>query len=92
MKRLPLNQLSPNQQIILACVETAPGEFNRSALAKILVGSQSSRVLGYADQPCFGALADYGRKAVTFEIDILIQQGLLNLDPFGRLIPPDLTQ
>lgn len=85
MKRLPLDQLSPSQRIILSCVEATPGEYNRSALAKVLVGSQSSRVMDYAEQPFFGALSDHGRKSVTFEIDILIQQGLLEHDPLGRL-------
>lgn len=72
--------LTPLQEAILSCAGRNPGQFTRSGLAKLLVGSGSSRVTGLTDDPDYGRLAEHGRKAVTFEIDILIQQGYLDLD------------
>jgi hypothetical protein len=44
-----------------------------------------------ADNPYYGLLADHGRKAITFEIDILLQQGFLVLDLKEQLVPPDIA-
>ena len=87
MKRQSPDALPANQQTILACVNELPGQFTRSALAKVLAGSASVRVASQSDSPYFGRLADTGRKAITFEIDILTQQSYLELDPRGHLIP-----
>ncbi len=87
MKRQPPDGLSTSQQSILACVNEQSGQFTRSALAKVLAGSASVRVASQSDNPHFGRLADMGRKAITFEIDILLQQGYLELDPRGHLVP-----
>lgn len=62
-----------------------PGVYTRSALAKMLVGSESSRVADFTDQPFFGRLSDYGRKEITFEIDILLQQGYLEINSEGKI-------
>lgn len=84
--RLSADLLSPSQQIILACVQRQPAVFNRSELAKLLVGSPSVRVAAHSGDPDYGRLADHGRKAVTFEIDILLQQHYLSLDLAGKLL------
>jgi hypothetical protein len=94
MKRPDGDRLSPTQQTILDCVQQWPGQFGRSSLAKLLAGSHSSRVVGLAEHPAYGRLAGHGRKAINFEIDILLQQSYLVSDPAGKLIPvpphPDL--
>jgi len=78
---------TPIQTTILACVRARPGQLTRSGLAKLLVGSSSARVADLSDDPHFGRLAGQGRKAITVDIDILLQQGHLALNPSGRLIP-----
>lgn len=87
MPRIPAVQLSAIQQAILACAGDYPAQFTRSALAKLLAGSRSRRVGDLADNPYYGRLSDYSRKAITFEIDILLQQGFLALDLNERLVP-----
>ena len=79
--------LTALQEAILICAGRNPGHFTRSGLAKLLVGSESSRVVGLTDDLDYGRLADLGRKAITFEIDILIQQGYLDLDQQQRVLP-----
>jgi hypothetical protein len=82
--------LTPVQETILLVAGRNPGRYSRSGLAKLLVGSGSSRAAGLADDPDFGRLADHGRKAITFEIDILVQQAFLALDRDQRITPgPD---
>jgi hypothetical protein len=44
-----------------------------------------------ADNPYYGRLADSGRKAITFEIDTLFQQGFLVLDLKERLVPAGIA-
>lgn len=63
-----------------------PGVYTRSALAKMLVGSESSRVAEYTNQPFFGRLSDHGRKEITFEIDILLQQGYLEINSGKKIV------
>lgn len=79
--------LTPVQETILFVAGRNPGRFTRSGLAKLLVGSGSSRTAGLADDPDYGRLAHHGRKAITFETDILIQQGYLDMDPHQYVIP-----
>ncbi len=87
MANRQLDQLPPLHQLILETIAISPGQFTRSELAKLLVGSGSTRVAEFDDHPAFGRLAGYGRKAVTLEIDILLQQKYLDLDSIDRLIP-----
>jgi hypothetical protein len=87
MSRPPIDQLSAAQQDILACAQIYPGQFTRSGLAKLLAGSRSPRSSELSTLPEYGRLAERGRKAITFEIDILLQQGYLALDAGGRLVP-----
>jgi len=44
-----------------------------------------------ADNPYYGRLTDHGRKAITFEIDILLQQGFLVLDLKEGLVPAGIA-
>lgn len=91
MPRIPPGQLSPIQQAILACTGDYPAQFSRSALAKLLTGSRSTRAGDLADNPYYSRLADHGRKAITFEIDILLQQGFLVQDLKERLVPAGIA-
>ena len=87
MHQPPPDQLSPIQQTILTCISDNPARFSRSALAKLLVGSTSTRTAGLAEHPDSGRLAGRGRKEITFEVDILLQQGYLALDQYDKLLP-----
>ena len=80
-------RLTPVQETILSAAGRCPGCYSRSALAKLLVGSGSSRVAGQADDPDFGRLSGHGRKAITFEIDTLLQQSYLALDHNQNVMP-----
>lgn len=86
MGSLSIDDLTPNQQTILTCVSAQPGCYTRSELAKLLVGSRSSRAAELAEHPDFGRLAGHGRKEITFEIDTLLQQHFLALDRFQKVI------
>jgi hypothetical protein len=79
--------LTPIQETILVAAGRNPGHHSRSGLAKLLVGSKSAQSAGLANDPDFGRLAGHGRKAITFEIDILIQQAYLALD-YNRCVVP----
>ena len=74
------------QMIILACVQSLPGKLPRSGIAKLLVGSQSQRVLQYSSHPDFGRLSHLPRNIVMQEIDALLNRGDLELDHKSRLI------
>lgn len=86
MQRMQSEQLTPVQQVILDCARGHPGQFTRSGLAKLLVGSKSSRLLDLKRYPSYGRLAQYGRKEITDQIDILLQQGFLGFDSQNRLV------
>ena len=73
-------RLTSLQETILLVANRNRGRYSRSGLAKLLVGTGSARAAGLSDDPDYGCLAGHGRKAITFEIDILIQQGFLTLD------------
>lgn len=85
------DQLPLTHQVILACVQDHKGLFTRSELAKILVGSDSTRISDWSGLAEFGRLADKSRKTVTFEIDILLQQKYLALDRYNNVIPAELS-
>ena len=70
-------RLTPVQRIILENVSRSPGRFTRSSLAKLLMGSKSSRLGELAKHSEFGRLAQYGRKEIAHQIEILVQQGFL---------------
>lgn len=72
--------------IVLACVQAVPGQLPRSGVAKLLVGSDSQRVMAYRRHPDFGRLAHLPRHVVMQEIDALLNCGDLELDDQGKLI------
>jgi len=80
------DQLTPVQQVILDNVRGEPGRFTRSSLAKLLVGSKSSRLGELVEHPDFGRLGQYGRKEISNQIEILTQQGFLEQDKQSHLI------
>ncbi|RMG94932.1 MAG: hypothetical protein D6706_12990 [Chloroflexi bacterium] len=84
MSSLPT--LSSLQQAILAAVNSYPGQFTRSGLAKMLVGAKSWRDMSF---PEYGRFSRYRRKDVSYQIEIMLQQGLLRLDNRGYLVPPE---
>lgn len=84
-----LPQLTEVQQIILDCVHANPGRFSRSGLAKLLAGSTSKRTEHVREHPYFGCLSQFGRKQLTHDIEVLLQQGFLELDRFEHVIPID---
>ena len=88
MRLVPMDKrLTPVQETILASAGRNPGRYTRSSLAKLLVGSGSSRAAGLVNDPDYGRLSGHGRKAITFEIDILIQQSYLKLDQHQHVVP-----
>ena len=80
---MSLAQLIPLQQAILDVVSKYPGQFSRSGLAKMLVGAKSWQDTSF---PEYGRFADQTRKAVTTDIDILVQQSFLRLDDREHLV------
>lgn len=77
MTGLSPQELSRLQRDILDVVSRYPGRFSRSGLAKMLVGAKSWQ---NADFPDYGRFSAHGRKDITYQIDILLQQGFLALD------------
>jgi len=86
-------RLTPVQRVILDDVRGNPGRFTRSSLAKLLAGSKSGRLGELVAHPDYGRLAQYGRKEISSQIEILEQQGYLELDHQSRLVlkssPPE---
>jgi hypothetical protein len=79
--------LTAMQRIILAAAQRQPGQYSRSTLAKLLAGSRSRRLGVLIDSPDHGRLSPYSRKAITDQIDILLQQGWLGLDAYQNVMP-----
>jgi hypothetical protein len=80
-------RFTPVQETIMVAAGRNPGRYSRSGLAKLLVGSKSSETAGRANDPDYGRLSNHGRKAITFEIDILVQQSYLALDHQQHVVP-----
>jgi superfamily II DNA helicase RecQ len=81
------SRLTSAQQIILFVVRRLPGQLGRSEMAKLLAGSKSKRLEGWYDSPHYGRLRDYTRQELTVQLDILLQQRLLAIDHYQKLIP-----
>ena len=77
--------------IILSCAQSLPGKLPRSGIAKLLVGSDSQRVLKYVNHPDYGRLSHLPRSIVMQEIDALINRGDLGLDDKSRVIIENMT-
>jgi hypothetical protein len=82
-------QLTSLQKTILDVVRKYPGQFTRSGLAKMLVGAKSWQDKSF---PEYGRFASHTRKAVTTDIDILVEQGHLALNGRNYLIPISFPQ
>ena len=70
--------------VTLDVVREYPGQFSRSGLAKMLVGAKSWQGTSI---PEYGRFTHNTRKAVTTDIDILVEQGHLALNGRNHLIP-----
>ena len=79
-----MTQLTPFQQAIIDTVGQYPGQFTRSGLAKMLVGAKSWQDTTF---PEYGRFAQYTRKELAYQIEILGQQGYVGSDKDGHLIP-----
>lgn len=77
-------QLIPLQQAILEVVSRCPGQFTRSGLAKMLVGAKSWQDASF---PEYGRYSQRRRKDVGYRVEVMLQQGQLQLDGRGCLIP-----
>jgi len=75
------------QRIIVACVRDNPGRLNRNELAKLLAGSDALEMKKWAGNRWNGRLHGLTSNSVTEDVDILLQQGYLALDSYGRVIP-----
>jgi ATP-dependent DNA helicase RecQ len=78
-------ELTEVHQVILACVRSLPGQLPRSGVAKLLAGSSAKRIVTFRAHPHYGQLAHYTRKAITREVDALIERGYLTLDRHGKV-------
>ena len=79
-----MTQLTSVQQAILDVVGKYPGQFSRSGLAQMLVGAKSWQE---GDFPEYGRFSSYRRKEVGFQVEILLQQGYLEMNGRERLVP-----
>ena len=77
-------QLTPVQQAILDVVRKYPGRFSRSGLAKMLVGAKSWQDTSF---PEYGRFSQHRRKDVGYQVEVMLQQGQLQLDGRDCLIP-----
>ena len=77
-------QLTPVQQAVLDVVGKYPGRFSRSGLAKMLVGAKSWQDTSF---PEYGRFSQHRRKDVSYQVEIMLQQGQLQLDGRDCLIP-----
>lgn len=81
---MPVIQLTPVQQAILDVVRKYPGRFSRSGLAKMLVGAKSWQDTSF---PEYGRFSQHRRKDVGYQVEVMLQQGQLQLDGRDCLIP-----
>ena len=77
-------QLTPVQQAVLDVVGKYPGRFSRSGLAKMLVGAKSWQDTSF---PEYGRFSQHRRKDVGYQVEVMLQQGQLQLDGRDCLIP-----
>jgi hypothetical protein len=71
---------------IVDCVKRYSGELTRSAVAKILCGSNSKRIQNYRNDQLFDSFGHLSRTEITIHIDFLIVSGILRLQA-GTLVP-----
>ncbi len=68
------------QQAILRCVSALPGKLPRSGVAKLLVGSESIRIVDHVNYPEYGRFSNLPRHIVMIEVDKLLAEGKIWLD------------
>ena len=85
MTRLADQPLSSIQTTIRQCVLAFNGQLKRSEIAKLLAGSASQRIEGLQSSDYFGRLSAHKRKSIMHHLDVLIQQGLLEMDVYDRV-------
>ena len=78
------DELTDIHQLILACVKSLPGQLARSGVAKLLAGSSARQMTRLKTHSHYGQLANHTRKAITREVDSLIERGYLTVD--GRKV------
>jgi len=74
---------------ILECVRSFPGELPRSGVAKILVGSSSSRIEKFTSHPLYNKLAGHSRSNIMAVIDAMLQEELIIQDEDRHLLIPN---
>jgi hypothetical protein len=79
-------------EAILACVRALPGELPRSGIAKVLVGSESERMVAIRYHPLYNTLAGHSRLEVTAQVDEMLERGLVQQDEQGHLLPASLNR
>jgi hypothetical protein len=57
-----------------------------NGLTKLLAGSRTKRLGEMQVLPDYGRLAPYNRKMITGQIDVLLQQGWLELDSLANVV------
>jgi hypothetical protein len=72
------------QQTILDVVNRHPGRFSRRDLARVLVRRKSWQERGLT---VYSRFAHYRRKEIGFQVEVLRQQGYLELDGRSCLVP-----
>ena len=77
-------QLTPMQQAILDVISKYPGQLSRSSLAKMLVAAKSWQDKSF---PEYGRFSQHRRKDVGYQVELMLQQGHLQLDSQDCLIP-----
>jgi hypothetical protein len=75
---------SPLQEAILTAVGQYPGQFSRTGLAQMLVGAKSWQDTSF---PEYGRYAQYHRKDISYQIEILLQQAYMQVDGQNCLVP-----
>lgn len=78
------SQFTSLQKTILGIVRKYPSQFTRSGLAKMLAGAKSWQDESF---PEYGRFTNHTRKAVTTDVNILVQQGYLVLNGRSQLVP-----
>ncbi len=89
MMRQDCHILTSLQEEIVDVVCRYPGRFTRSGLAKMLVGAKSWQE---RELPEYGRFSSRRRKDVLYQVDILLQQGYMQLDSHGYLVPASLAE
>ena len=78
-------KLTATQLVILDCVRVHPRQFSRHELAKLLAGTQSTRLVHLQENPFFARLNKQKRRVLQQDVDILVQQQFLEEDGYRKV-------